>query len=372
MNICHITTVHTLNDTRIYLKEIFSLTDVGYKIDFIVKKNEIKYQNDNVNFHFLDNKPGLLNRVKNIFAAFKKGLEFKADIYHFHDPELIPVGVLLKLFTKGKVIYDIHEIYKDAILYKPYLNKFLAKIFSIGYDIIEKISIPFFDLLVLAEDAYKKYYQGKKYIIVQNFLPEKYIVFKNPESNNEEINLVYLGGISKVRGIYEMLNFVNEIKNDLNFKLHLIGNFSPEILEIEVKTIIKDKKLEKFVKIYGRIDLPDALKIVRNSDIGLIFVKPILNNLTILPTKMFEYMGNGLAVIMRDMPLLVDFNERHKIGLTLDVNNITNEKEKILNFVKDLKTLKKIKMNNINTVSDNYTWEIEFKKLMFEYTKLLL
>ena len=45
---------------------------------------------------------------------YKKALEIDADIYHFHDPELLPYG--LKLKKKGKsVIFDSHENYSEQI-----------------------------------------------------------------------------------------------------------------------------------------------------------------------------------------------------------------------------------------------------------------
>ncbi|TVQ80521.1 MAG: hypothetical protein EA369_02245 [Bradymonadales bacterium] len=49
-----------------------------------------------------------------------KALKLKASIYHFHDPELIPVGIALRLLGK-RVVYDVHEDYVSSISQKAYL-----------------------------------------------------------------------------------------------------------------------------------------------------------------------------------------------------------------------------------------------------------
>jgi len=55
------------------------------------------------------------------WRAFRLALSQRADIYHFHDPELLPVGVLLKLFTRAKGIYDSHEVVSQPILTKHWI-----------------------------------------------------------------------------------------------------------------------------------------------------------------------------------------------------------------------------------------------------------
>ena len=146
--------------------------------DFIVKKDEIKYSHQNVNFVFLNAEPGLVNRIKNNFVALKRAVKLNRKIYHFHDPELIVVGLILKIMFRKKVIYDIHELYRDALLHKNYLPKLFAKVFSIVYILIENISIHFFDYIVLAEEGYVPYYQNKSYVLVQNFIQSKYVLYR--------------------------------------------------------------------------------------------------------------------------------------------------------------------------------------------------
>jgi len=47
--------------------------------------------------------------------ALKKAIELNCDIYHFHDPELIKIGVYLK--KKGK-IYLLEEVFLNYLKMK--------------------------------------------------------------------------------------------------------------------------------------------------------------------------------------------------------------------------------------------------------------
>ena len=50
----------------------------------------------------------------------RTGLRQNARIFHFHDPELIPLGLLLRML-RHQVIYDVHEDLPRAILYKEWI-----------------------------------------------------------------------------------------------------------------------------------------------------------------------------------------------------------------------------------------------------------
>ena len=136
--ICHISSVHPALDIRIFFKECKSLAATGYDVTLIAVYNE-EQTIDGV--HIV---PFRLykNRLKRIlfspFRMLRLALRQHATVYHFHDPELIPIGIILKLFRK-KVVYDVHEDVSRQVMYKHWIkSNFVKKIISVLVSVVEK------------------------------------------------------------------------------------------------------------------------------------------------------------------------------------------------------------------------------------------
>ncbi|NLM38812.1 MAG: glycosyltransferase family 4 protein, partial [Firmicutes bacterium] len=103
--VCILTTVHPPFDTRIFHKQAKTLVQAGYDVTLIAQHERDEVV-DGVKIIAL---PKPRNRLSRMFGltwrAFRLALRQRADVYHFHDPELLPNGVLLRLFTRAKVIY---------------------------------------------------------------------------------------------------------------------------------------------------------------------------------------------------------------------------------------------------------------------------
>src|SRR5665647_777042 len=100
-NICHLTSVHSRNDTRIFIKQCRSLVAHGYFVTMVVADGRGDAYKDGVKIVDVGCLPGRLNRMfKTTLRVLKKSVEIDADLYHLHDPELIPVGMKLKRLGK--------------------------------------------------------------------------------------------------------------------------------------------------------------------------------------------------------------------------------------------------------------------------------
>ena len=120
-NIAHITTVHIRTDTRIFYKEVISCSK-KYNTFLIVADGKGNDKRKGVKILDLG-KPK--NRFLRVLIYGLKALPIiiknKIKVVHFHDPELIPIGLILKLFGY-KVIYDIHELVYEDLKTKSWIS----------------------------------------------------------------------------------------------------------------------------------------------------------------------------------------------------------------------------------------------------------
>ena len=106
INVIHLSSVHGRYDIRIFHKLCKSLASNGYNVTFCISDGKGDEDIDAVNI--VDAGRPYQNRFLRIlltsFKTYKKSLSLNGDIYHFHDPELLPYGFLLKL--AGKKVND--------------------------------------------------------------------------------------------------------------------------------------------------------------------------------------------------------------------------------------------------------------------------
>lgn len=150
VKVCHFTTVHSIDDVRIFTKECTSLANNGFDVT-IIACGDIAFEDNKSGVKRILLKVPVKNRLNRFFkrskAVYKKALEIDADIYHFHDPELIPTG--LKLKKKGrKVIFDSHENTTQLIKSKYWIPKLLRNFISYAYMNYEKYAIRRFDAVI--------------------------------------------------------------------------------------------------------------------------------------------------------------------------------------------------------------------------------
>src|SRR5258708_31605038 len=105
--IVHLTSVHTAFDVRVVHKEGKSLERSGKHVVLIVPQHRDEVV-DSVEVKGVRISGGRLVRMtRTAWSLYREALRQNGEVYHFHDPELIPLGLLLT--ARGKSVgYDIH------------------------------------------------------------------------------------------------------------------------------------------------------------------------------------------------------------------------------------------------------------------------
>jgi len=363
MKICHITTVHPLFDTRIFYKECKSLLKAGYEVHLIVQNDKDELI-DGIYIHGLPKPKDRLERmIKLRKLALKKAIETDAEIYHFHDPELIPVGLKLKKLGK-KVIYDVHEDVPRQILSKPYLNKLIKPIISKFFEIYEDYASRKFDAIISATPHIKdRFVKLNSNITDVNNFPKLNELY-SPSRWEERINeICYIGGIAKIRGIIELVKALEYVDTTL----HLAGSFESE----ELKQTVMNLEGWKKIKYYGFVNREQVKEILAKVKIGVVTLHPTINYLDSLPVKMFEYMSAGIPVIASNFPLWKEIIEKNHCGICVDPLNPLEIAKAIEYLLNNDDIAKNFGENGRKLVENKYNWENEEKKLLNLYKQLL-
>ncbi|MDI6880395.1 MAG: glycosyltransferase family 4 protein [Desulfitobacteriaceae bacterium] len=366
--VCVLSTVHPALDDRIFYRQAMALVKAKYDVVLIAqyKVNEVF---NGVKIVAL---PKPRNRLSRIFIltwrAFCLAIRQRADIYHFHDPELLPIGVLLKLFTRSKVIYDVHEDVPQQILTKHWIPTPLRHPLAMVFNIVEKLLARAMDAVVVATEGIAAKFRGFNPTVVHNY-PDIHIL-PNPSSaprDKKENVLVYVGGISRLRGALEMVRALEYLDHIDNLHLDLIGRFEHPGLEQELQVMQGYRR----VRFLGWLQPTEVYKHLRKADIGLVCLHPEPRYVVSWPVKLFEYMAAGLPVVASNFPLWKEIVEGNQCGITVDPLNPKAIAQAIEYLLTHPEEARRMGENGRRAVLEKYNWDKEVDKLLAIYRELI-
>ncbi|MFL7023343.1 glycosyltransferase family 4 protein [Enterovibrio norvegicus] len=365
--IAHLTSVHPRYDTRIYLKECASLVKEGYEVHLVVADGKCNESINQINIHDVGNERGRFKRILNSTRKiYQKAIDINCKLYHIHDPELIPIGLMLK--RKGyKVIFDAHEDVPKQLLSKPYLNRFTSSMLSKVFLLFEKMVMKHFDCVVAATPsiANKQLAYNEKVIEINNFPLPGELSDDKPDWALKKNKVCYIGGMSRIRGIQEIVDAMAHCT--ATTQLSLAGKTND-------KTLIGDIKSSKGwnnVEELGFIDRNQARELLCESMAGIVTFLPLPNHIDAQPNKMFEYMSAGIPIIASNFPLWNEIVEGNDCGICVDPEN-PSEIAKAIDFIIANPDIAKQKgENGSRAVNNKYNWDIEENKLYTAYRLLL-
>ncbi len=364
--VCHLTSVHPRYDTRVFVKECRGLVRNGYNVSLLVADGRGYEENDGVKI-FDIGKPA--NRLSRVFfyskKILKKAIELDADVYHFHDPELLQIcSELVK--HKKKVIYDSHEDFPNQLMNKPYIPFFLRNIISKVLERYErKVVSKIAGIITVTPEIKNRFLESNDNVIeVRNFPVIKEFEMGKLDWTKKEDVVCYVGAISEIRGI---ANMVDAMQYTTDIKLLLGGNFESSNLR---DGVIKSEGWRN-VKELGYLSRDNVNKILQSAVAGLVVLKPTVSYLKSIPVKMFEYMAAGIPVIASDFEYWHDLIDETNCALFVDPNRPEEIGKAIQMLVNDKKLAKEMGMRGKAAIIDKFNWSLEEKKLLKFYTKLL-
>lgn len=291
-SVLHITTVHPTRDVRIFHKECRTLAAAGYQVS-LMAPGAVDEVVDGVRFVPLP--PAQQHRLRRVLLGnvqvLRRLLAERADVYHFHDPELLPIGLALKVMRR-RVIYDAHEHVRDDIRSKPYLGKIARTLLLAGVGTLERIVARTADGVIAATPIIAAQFPKGRTTVVYNYpmldeLPDGEFSFDEYEARPRVG--CYTGAMSPLRHADEMFEAADRVRAGLDeFRLVTAGAMYK----------VDDPAVHPGVDYRGIVDRTAVGDLLVGARFGVMLLADAPNCADGLPTKFFEYAASGLPVVV--------------------------------------------------------------------------
>ncbi len=322
-------TVHRATDDRIFHKEALSLARAGYNV-VVLAQHSREESISGVHIKPLQTSSSRLKRMLCATRVVAELVRENGDIYHFHDPELIPGGLFLRAIGK-KVIYDSHEDLPKDILLKPYLPPWTRGIVSRAATLFERVAARLLSAVILPSEQYSPHI-GER-VAVHNYPVLDYIVSAAEQEERTAPGIpvvVYCGTITWMRGAGEMLRSVAIACKKVPVRLRLIGSVEDERLRSEIASHERSGAVEYLGEIPRRKVYARCL----GAAAGLLLYHPAPFHRFIRPIRLFELMACGVPLIASDLPFSRKIVHDQGCGIVVDPLNISQIADAIIYLLK--------------------------------------
>lgn len=418
-DVCFFTVSHNTTDSRVVVREAVSLSEAGYDVTYYTPfEGASRVNTESYAEESIDALPGIRDRLVWVATLLYLLYDTEYDVYHFHDVELLPVGVLLGVLTDGDVIYDVHEDVEAVLGHKPIFPRpvrpFLVKIVSA----IELTLVRFVDGIVVASpDIAERFADNEEVATVTNYPRRRWAeetdldhgepsaahrqpsvarqqpsadrgqpfvdhgeTFtdrgqpsadrRQPIAHESAVRLVYRGLLSEDRGIFTLVDAVERIPEEYDVTLVVGGKYASEA----VRSRLQDRADESDrVEIVGWLPtLEDVIDHYRAADVGLMCFHPDPNatNAVHRSNKLFQYMATGLPIVVSDIGNWPDLVADVDCGVAVDPEDPDAIAEAMLRLVDDPELRDRLGRNGHRAALDRFNWETQRDRLLELYERL--
>ncbi len=376
--VCHLTSVHVATDARILYHECRSLAR-RYQTVLVCRDDDGPREIEGVKLDPLPRVNGRAARLLGGRELIRYAERLGASLYHFHDPELLPGMAELAQRTRVPVIYDAHEHYPDAMDQKAWLPPLLRPMVARHADKLERRLVPAMSAVVAADAALAERYRDMhaRVVEVDNYPPLSLFgpaLSSSPSDSpvspgGPTPTMVYVGGISKHRGLAEMCEVLRLVRERVPAaRLLLYGRPTEDAAE-QLQTVADTMPPGAF-EFRGPIDYGDLPRVFAECHVGLSLLRPHPKYDKNVSMKVFDYMAAGLPYVASDLaPLRAATGSSG--GVLVPAADVHAAADAVVSLLGDEPARRRLGLQGRHTVEGRLNWESMEMRLFELYESLI-
>lgn len=323
-----------VNDTRMFEKVGKSLAKLPEtEIHICGFAAKTVSNSGNIHFHPLFSFRRLsLDRLLAQWKYYKLLLKLKPQVIIPNTYELLLISFIYRIFYSTVILYDVRENYYANIRYQPTFPKPLRLLLANAVRLTEWLAKPFISHYFLAEKAYayELPFIRSSYTVLENkYNPpaSEFVLRKLPvKIGPESLHFLYSGTISPIYGIWEAISFIELLHAaEKRATLTIIGYCPQEATYHQLLTWISDKPFIKLIGGNSLVPHPQIIAEISKATIGLLPYHLNRSTQNCIPTKLYEYLANGLVTLVPENPIWKELANRHQAGFQVNFNTISAE-----------------------------------------------
>lgn len=252
-----------------------------------------------------------------------------------------------------KVIYDTHEDFSKKILLRGWIPKPIRVVVAKLVDVMERLASKISNGMIVTQKEQAQKFKGSFFIGNAPIVSptSKYPLAKS----NEKLELVYLGGISKDRGLAYMLDLLESLNKHRDTKLTLIGfpindNFLEEAQKLPIW---------KQVNYLGAMKQEEAFELVAQADFGMVTILDVADYKHTSPNKIYEYMMLGTPFVATNFPAWMEQLDALNSGLFTSVDSVEAQLiEQLIAIKKDTELYQDMAKCGVQYTQNIFNWDI--------------
>jgi glycosyltransferase involved in cell wall biosynthesis len=250
---------------------------------------------------------GLLRRaIRSVTMPWKS----KARVLLTLDPDVVPVARLVGLLRRRQVVVDVHEDYAKLLADRNWSKGGIGMAAGLLVGVSTRLARGA-DLTVVADDHVPPT-TARRRLVVRN-LPTP-SMFSSHATRGPVPCAVYIGDLRTSRGLFDMLDAVGQAPP---WEIDLVGPVA-DADAAALKKRLAAPDLSGRARHHGRQPPERAWQIAREAWIGFCLLNDTPAFRDAVPTKLYEYLAGGLAVVASDLPRQAEIVAESGAGVVVD------------------------------------------------------